>query len=137
MTLVERFMEKIFPEPIDGCWLWTGSADPRGYGHFFPEQRKCEQAHRFSYELYRGKIPEGKEIHHICCHKSCVNPEHLEALTHLAHHRLEGNAVKTHCPQGHPYSGVNLVVEPKNKRACRICKRETLRRSRARRGVKS
>lgn len=66
------------PEPNTGCWIWIGGLGNFGYGAFyFRPPRKMEFAHRVSYVLYRGEIPEGKHILHTCDNPFCVNPDHL------------------------------------------------------------
>ena len=131
----ERFLSKVMPEPNSGCWLWVGTVNDRGYGTFW-NGKKTYRAHRFSYEMHIGPIKEGLEIDHLCRIKTCVNPDHLEAVTHREN-VLRGNAgqefaekqrSKTHCPQGHPYSGNNLYINPLGHRGCRICKKDTMRR---------
>lgn len=76
--LKERFEEKV--EKSDGCWEWTASKYPSGYGAIFVEGR-CQSAHRIAYELSIGPIPEGMQIDHMCHNRSCVNPGHLRAVT--------------------------------------------------------
>ena len=61
------------------CWLWRGGLN-HGYG-YFPWQREHTVAHRFSYELFVGEIPEGMELDHLCNVRNCVNPAHLEPVT--------------------------------------------------------
>jgi hypothetical protein len=73
-TLVEKFMEKVVK--IDGCWVWGGSRSFDGYGHIMVG-RKSKLAHRISYELFIGPIPEGHYVCHKCDHPYCVNPDHL------------------------------------------------------------
>lgn len=75
-TLIERFEEKIFPEPNTGCWLWGGYAQ-LGYGTFGIGNQISRLAHRVSFNLYRGEIPKGKKVCHSCDVTSCVNPDHL------------------------------------------------------------
>lgn len=76
----------------ESCWLWTGALTRRGYGHFqfFDlklHRRRQIGAHRFSYLLVHGDLPDDVLIHHKCEIKICVNPDHLEPLTALEHRR--------------------------------------------------
>ena len=71
--LVERFFDRISPEPISGCWLWTGPCDLDGYGRM-----DNTLAHRFSIEYHSGvPIPDGLCGLHTCDVRCCVNPNHL------------------------------------------------------------
>ena len=76
----DRFMERV--DQTDSCWLWTASADRYGYGRFFVGNGQYVQAHRHSYERFVGPIPPGLQIDHLCRVKHCVNPQHLEPVTH-------------------------------------------------------
>lgn len=78
--MVERFQNKVYPEPNSGCWLWTGSVgkNRRGveYGKF--NARPEQQAHRVAHIIWKGEIPEGQIVRHKCDNSYCVNPDHLE-----------------------------------------------------------
>lgn len=133
---IERFLEKISPEPNSGCWLWAGTVHSNGYGGFNAAGNAVGTvtAHRFSYEHFVGPVPDGLHLDHLCRTRICVNPAHLEPVT-CRENALRGkrtsretngggqiNTAKTHCPYGHPYSGENLLVYRGN-RQCRTCKR--------------
>ena len=75
--LAERFHEKYMPEPMSGCWLWTGGTNERGYGIIGVTAYKGDKAHRVSWRIHRGDIPEGVNVLHRCDVPACVNPEHL------------------------------------------------------------
>lgn len=103
---------------MNDCWEWTGPLNTRGYAMLHVGGQSYRAA-RFVYEHVVGSIPEGLELDHLCRTRCCVNPEHLEPVTHQENIR-RAQAVKTHCPQGHSYSGQNLVVY-QTRRYCREC----------------
>ena len=76
-----RFWASVKKSDGDGCWEWTASGNQKGYGRFSFDGRHV-MVHRFSYELHIGPIPEGLEVGHLCHNRRCVNPDHLEAMTH-------------------------------------------------------
>lgn len=67
------------PEPNTGCWLYTNVFN-NGYGQIQINGRDT-LAHRTAYEYFKGPIPEGLELDHLCRTKACVNPDHLEPVT--------------------------------------------------------
>lgn len=78
----ERFAQKIV---FNGeCWEWTGARQQSGhfYGQFRDEHSNQVQAHRFSYEFFVALIPTGFDLDHLCRNEACVNPRHLEPVTH-------------------------------------------------------
>lgn len=87
-TLQERWSSKVLrgANPTD-CWLWMGSLDGHGYGQIQTGRVSVnghhapDKAHRVSYELHVGPIPEGLQLDHLCRNPSCVNPKHLEPVT--------------------------------------------------------
>ena len=120
MTL-KRFWDKVL-FTIE-CWEWMASKDKDGYG-IFKLNYKVLKAYRYAYELYNGKIPEGLEIDHICENRKCVNPAHLEPVTHQENVKRgsKHNINKKYCPLGHEYTKENTYYVPcKNNRKCKIC----------------
>lgn len=87
LTFDQRFWSKVdlvTGPKVEGmpsrCWIWTGARNHAGYGHMGVDGRN-QGAHRVSYELNVGPIPDGLHIDHLCCTPACVNPLHLEPVT--------------------------------------------------------
>lgn len=126
-----RFLAKV--KKTDTCWLWTAWIESNGYGRFWLDGRQ-KGAHRVSYELYVGPIPDGHEVDHLCRVRHCVNPDHLEAVTaaensrRMAAVRTPYQASMSACRNGHPYDDRNTAITPTG-RACITCKREANRAS--------
>lgn len=130
-SFITRLLNNYIPEPNSGCWLWTAFINDNGYGKIgygrCPEGKGSIEfpAHRSMYEYTHGPIPKELTVDHLCRVRCCVNPEHLEIVSNKVN-ILRGtgptalNAVKTHCPQGHSYSGSNLWIR-KTGRYCRAC----------------
>lgn len=105
-----------------GCWIWLGALSTGGYGRVSIDGI-VQQAHRVSYELFVGEIPNGHELHHTCNERSCINPQHLQPLTHKQHARVVTDAI-THCRWGHEYTPENTYIKASNgKRECNTCRR--------------
>ena len=123
---VERFRSRIGQSSTEaGCCEWQGQLHPKGYGVIKFRQRPLK-AHRVAYELAFGPIPDGHVIHHECENRSCVNPDHLTAMSPSDHSRLrEGRNYPrqlTHCKRGHEFGEPNVYTW-RGMRRCRICDR--------------
>lgn len=121
--LEDRIAEKIdFTSSTDGCWLWQNPR-PHGYGQIRVGKRQ-RIAHRVIYELYVGPVDDGLELDHLCRNRSCVNPDHLEPVTHSENVRRgevpQLQLRKTHCLRGHPFDEENTRIY-RGSRGCRKC----------------
>lgn len=125
----DRFDRSWMPEPNTGCWIWARALNDKGYGRFCYNWT-VERAHRVAWKIYRGEIPIGMQIDHLCRNRFCVNPNHLEVVTQQENiRRGEAGVVtkqkqkaKTHCVRGHAYEGSNLYEwERRGWRQCRKC----------------
>jgi hypothetical protein len=114
---------------------WQRAKNHKGYGRLGVNGRTVG-AHRVAYEVWVGPIPDGFDIDHLCGVRDCIEPTHLEAVTHRENLRRAGNPMlkRTHCPQGHPYAGDNLRVT-RFGRMCLTCRREQTARYRAKKAA--
>ena len=130
---VAKFWSHVDKTAPGGCWRWTGYHLANGYAQFYAGGgygAPKKMVHRFSYELKFGNIPAGLEIDHLCSVRDCVNPAHLEAVTHRVNmHRTPNSmfavrASRTHCARGHAYTPENTYFSRKrpNSRNCRACR---------------
>jgi hypothetical protein len=137
----ERFWAKV--DKSGDCWLWTGSIKDSGYGYFWWNKKRW-LAHRWLYIQLIGMDDQQMDLDHTChndtgcklnsdCpHRRCVNPAHLEPVTHVENclrgdSPLADYARKTHCPKGHEYTEENTRVSKNGGRACRECHRTHVR----------
>ena len=124
---LELRFQAYFQVVESGCWEWLASLRGRmQYGQIILSGKNI-YAHRLSYELGVGPIPDGKQIDHLCRNPKCVNPEHLEPVeprenTMRGFGPTAQNAKKTHCLRGHEYNEANTFLG-RNGRSCRECRR--------------
>ncbi|MFI5629195.1 HNH endonuclease signature motif containing protein [Streptomyces sp. NPDC051664] len=114
-----------------GCWEWRGERNKQGYG-YYRVSGKRHYAHRASYEAVVGPIPDGLEIDHLCVNPPCINPAHLEPVTHAENQRRAAER-QTACRRaGHDWTDLkNVRVRSNGSRYCAECHREAQRRRRA------
>jgi len=124
---IERFLKYV--EVVGCCWIWKGSKTPLGYARF-NYVGSGGYAHRFSY-LISNKLIKGMDIDHLCRNRSCVNPKHLEQVTHKINLlRSEKqvstiNSKKEKCTCGNLYE-----LNTNGGRFCKICANQNRRQSR-------
>jgi hypothetical protein len=134
---IEKLAEKIFIEGEGDCWIWKGSIANTGYGIIQVykgwnrdkgrSEYKIFSLHRLTYEMFKGPIPDGLVVNHLCEIRSCCNPLHLEVCTIGENVRYSKNfrggaPIQPRCKRGHPMKGKNLIHSGK-RRACRMCQR--------------
>lgn len=125
-----RFWKRV--DRVEGdCWLWTGGQSVNGYGScldYLAETPRTTYAHRLSWRIHRGEIPEGLQIDHLCRNKLCVNPDHLEPVTQSEN--LKRRSAKVQCKSGHPFTAENTYQTKAGTRCCRTCRRDAAKRFR-------
>ncbi len=108
------------PEPNSGCWLWLLHVGEKGYAHIWDGNKVC-RAHRHIYELVKGRIPDGLEPDHKCRVRSCVNPDHIELVTHAENiRRAQPHMKRELCSRGHRLEEPNLY-HFNGRRTCKAC----------------
>lgn len=124
----ERFWAKV--QPTGFCWLWNGAREHHGHGMFnlgADQGRRPVRSHRFAYEALVGPIPDGLELDHLCRNPPCVNPDHLEPVTHAENMR-RGYAPqyvtrrRGTCASGHDIDDdTKVFISKTGRRTCKVC----------------
>lgn len=118
-----RFWRQV--NKTDTCWVWVGKLHHTGYGNFSVNSTYIS-AHRYAYLVLVGAIADGLELDHLCRNRACVNPAHLEAVTHqvnAARGVHPGQPKRSHCFRGHAMTPDNVKVHVNGSRQCRTCRR--------------
>ena len=115
-----------FVEKADGCWLWRGERTTTGYGQFRYGHAGRMKAHRFSFLIANGFVPEVFVLHK-CDNPLCVNPDHLyegvakdnsqDMVSRLRH----ANQKKAQYPKGHSLALENVYIHRNGSRRCKQC----------------
>lgn len=128
MQRCEKFIDR-----TEDCWVWTGNRYAHGYGcvRRGGKDGGAMLAHRAVYEQLVGPVPVGKELHHTCSNKLCVNPEHLLPVTRKEHCELDRTLTDT-CRRGHPRTPENICVLNSGYIRCLACQRLMYKERRAR-----
>ncbi len=121
MVLSARFTSKTRVNPVTGCHEWVAYRGRDGYGRYSVGGQMV-LAHRVAYEEVVGPIPDGLVSDHLCRNRGCVNPDHIEPVTHREN-VLRGFAPRVvlhragHCQRGH----TNIAIHTSGRRICRTC----------------
>ena len=142
-ALLDRMSDQFTVD--DGCWLWTGRLDDKGYPGSIHSNGRRRRPYQLLYELLVGPIPKGMTLDHLChtsvatdcaamfaakkCpHRRCVRPDHLEPITQAEQVQRgrspwRQRSLQTHCYRGHAFDDENTYVTLKGQRNCRACHR--------------
>lgn len=129
-ALEERFWSKV--QKTQTCWVWAAFKDKHGYGQFSAGRRSptgkrvMDMAYRVAFQLIKGPVPAGMHLDHLCRNPSCVNPDHLEAVT-SRENTLRGTSPPARyakmqtCKRGHQKTPENTYYTGMGYGYCRQC----------------
>jgi hypothetical protein len=137
-TIKERLSSRIAIDAATNCWNWTGAISAGKYGSIY-YQGRMQKAHRVTWLVERGPIPDGMDLDHLCRNTRCCNPVHLEPVTRAENLRrspnMDRHSHRTHCKRGHEFTPENTMIRKKmGWRSCRTCMRQHIRNWRAQNG---
>lgn len=126
-SLAERLNDRSMPVPWSGCQIWLGAIQVKGYG-FLSVNSYPMLAHRASYSVHKGAIPDGMMVLHRCDVRLCINPDHLFLGTAMDNTkdmvqkgRDSGSKLKA-CKNGHAFIDGSFYLMPTNTGSRRVCK---------------
>jgi hypothetical protein len=128
LSVKERLAKYVHKTP-EGCWMWTGYLNHKGYGRMVIS-KKSYRAHRVAYEQWVGPIPEGLILDHLCRNRACINPDHLEPVTWQENNWRVHGVTDTTCRHGHEMTEENVEWRARNGRMyrdCRECRKQNIR----------
>lgn len=125
MNILTRFNAK-YTIDINNCWVWHASKLKNGYALFTDQNGKTVTGHRWSYQQFIGLIPNGLVVDHICRNPSCVNPNHLQAISQSNNIKrsllVKVRSARTHCKHGHEFTPENTkYIKGQRGRRCAAC----------------
>ena len=127
-VLLARFFAKVRVDASTGCWKWTGSLTRLGYAMVHHNGRS-RSAHCVAHAWFVGPVADGLELDHLCRNRWCVNPAHLEAVTHAVNVLRGFDATRgATCKRGHLRTPENSIIfysrHGRARRDCVLCRRE-------------
>ena len=126
---IQKFIKRIKMDLLSDCWNWVGYLSKDGYARISINGIQS-YGHRLSYQYWKGNIPNGLQLDHLCRNRKCVNPNHLECVTTQENIRrgfsiATINSLKTHCKRGHEYTVKNTWYrKDRTGRFCKKCWRD-------------
>lgn len=133
--LLSKFGNAYIVDEVTGCWNWQRRLTEKGYASGKRPGIKTQRAHRAIWIERNGPVPGGMELDHTCKNRRCVNPDHLEPVTHkinmIRSSSVEASRSATHCRNGHEWTSGNTRVLLRGGRECRECSRASSAKAKA------